>query len=223
MDFNSLLGDRWENFINKKILEDIILFLEEEYKIVKDIFPLKENVFNAFRNCPYEKLKTIIIGQDPIAVGNSNIDLLFNNNTPLSNTSLCKIKEVVLKPEIARYETRIFDDTLKLWANQGVLLLSPSLTIKKNYSNHYYVLWQSFINDFITQLSSTNVGLIYVLFGKEAQAIKPYIKNAHTILEYEHPAYASLHNYKYNCDAFDNINKILKKTNNLQINWYEEI
>ena len=189
--------------------------------------PAIRDVFKAFELCKYKECKIIFIGQDPYPQRGVATGLLFGNNinTPENkiSPSLEIIKEAVVNYEIP-HNNVIFDITLESWAKQGILLLNSALTCELNKIGSHVMIWRPFISKFLKKMSNDNVGLIYVLFGKQAQTLKPYINTRFNhIIEIEHPAYFARTNTKMPKEIFYKINKLTKSINGVPFVWYKEL
>ena len=189
--------------------------------------PAIRDVFKAFELCKYNECKIIFIGQDPYPQRGVATGLLFGNNinTPENkiSPSLEIIKEAVVNYEIP-HNNVIFDVTLESWAKQGILLLNSALTCELNKIGSHVMIWRPFISKFLKKMSNDNVGLIYVLFGKQAQTLKPYINTRFNhIIEIEHPAYFARTNTKMPKEIFYKINKLTKSINGVPVVWYKEL
>lgn len=189
------------------------------------ICPKRQLVFKAFEVCPYDKLKVVMLGQDPYPQKDISIGIAFGNkdNTPDDklSPSLQVLKEACINYEIP-HNPYVFDNTLEYWGSQGVLLLNSALTCELGRPNSHLLLWRPFISQVLNRLSMYNPGLIYVLFGYTAKTFKPYIKNGH-IVEIEHPAWFVRTGKKMPSKLFTDINKLLKTYFDTTIEWYKEI
>lgn len=196
-----------------------------------NICPSLPNIFRAFKLCPYNKCKTILIGQDPypdkfmgkpratgILFGNSK-DIPENKLSP----SLQIIKEAVINLEIP-HNIIIFDNSLEDWAKQGILMINSALTCEVNRVGSHTNQWRPFISKLIRNLSNRESGLIYVLFGKDAYSLKPYInEKCNDIIKVEHPAYFARTNKVMSNDVFAKINNLIYNRYGESIKWYKEM
>ena len=215
----------WLLVMDRKKLNKVMSKLSVEYKR-KPICPLQSNVFKAFELCPLRDLKVVMLFYDPypqkniatgIAIGNS-ANTLEKNLSP----SLKIIKEAAVNFEIP-HNSIIFDPTLESWAKQGVLLLNSALTVEQDKIGSHSLLWRPFIASLLKNLSLYETGLVYVLFGKQAQAFKMYInQHFNDIIGIEHPAYFARMNKRMPSKLFDIINKICRDKFNTPIIWYRE-
>lgn len=224
MNAEEYFGD-YINFINKKELYKIMKWLLS----IKDsslLCPSPKNVFKAFRFCPFNKCRVIMIGQDPYPQKGVAQGLLFGNSKNTSDDrlspSLQVIKEAVINYEIPHGRIE-FDNTLESWAEQGVLLLNSALTCEVGKVGSHFTIWKPFMEYFIEHISKSTSGIIYVLFGNQAKLFKPCIKGQQHIIEEYHPAYYSRANKKMPYSTFTKINNILYKINGERITFFKDI
>ncbi len=136
--------------------------------------------------------------------------------------SLQIIKEAAINFEIP-HNCIIFDPTLESWAKQGILMINSALTVEMNKVGSHVMLWRPFIASLLKNLSESETGIIYVLFGKQAQTFKPYInKQLNTVLEENHPAYFARIGEAMPHTVFEQISKLTKEMYGMPITWYQE-
>lgn len=216
---------RWMRVIDKGELESVLSKLEQEYKR-KPICPAQSNVFKAFEVCPYDNLKVVMLGQDPFAQKGVATGILFGNKEGTRDEDLSPslqiIKEAAINFEIP-HNCIIFDPTLESWAKQGILMINSALTVEMNKVGSHVMLWRPFIASLLKNLSDNETGIIYVLFGKQAQTFKPYInKQLNTVLEENHPAYFARTGGAMPHTVFEQISKLTKGIYGIPITWYQE-
>lgn len=175
--------------------------------------PALPNVFKAFKLCPYNELKVICCGQDPYPQKGIATGILFGNKkeTPENelSPSLKVIKECAVNFEIPHNIVN-FDQTLESWARQGMLMINSSLTCEQNNVGSHVNQWRPFISKLFKNLSNRERGLIYILFGKQAQTFEPYINNEYNDkISIEHPVYFARMNKKMPYSVFTEMNDIL--------------
>lgn len=224
MDLEEYFG-RWMRVIDKKELLTILSKLEVEYKR-KPICPMQGDVFKAFKLCPYDDLKVVMLGQDPYPQKGVATGLLFGNKKEVDEENLSPslqiVKEVAINLEIP-HKSIIFDQTLESWAKQGILMINTALTVEMNRIGSHVMLWRPFVANLLKKLSENETGIIYVLFGKQAQTFKPYInKQFNIILEENHPAYFARTGTKMSSTVFNQISKLTKDKYGIPITWYTE-
>jgi uracil-DNA glycosylase len=194
-------------------------FLLEEKNKGKIIFPPGQQIFNAFNHTPFEKVKVVIVGQDPYhGVGQAN-GLCFSVspgiNSPPSLVNIFKELNDDLGIAIPNH------GNLEKWADNGVLLLNASLTVRANEPNsHSGKGWENFTDAVISKLSDQRDGLVFLLWGKYAHAKDILIdKTKHHILKAPHPSPFSANSGFFGCKHFSKTNKILIQQGKEPIDW----
>lgn len=152
--------------------------------------------------------------------------ILFGNKAEVNEDNLSPslniIKEAVINYEIP-HNCIIFDQTLESWTKQGILMLNSALTVEMNKVGSHTMIWRPFIASLLKNLSLYDNGIIYVLFGRQAQTFKPYInKKLNYVFEIEHPAYFARNNVKMPYKFFINIKNKVKEIYSVPIEWYKE-
>lgn len=187
--------------------------------------PSIKDVFKAFKLCPYNKCRVIFVGQDPYPQRGVAQGVLFGNSsdTPENklSSSLQIIKESVINFEIP-HNLITFDPTLESWAKQGILMINSALTTEVGKIGVHMMKWRPFMIAFLKQMSMINPGIIYVLFGSQAQILEPYISKNNYVLKIEHPAYFARTNKKMPYHIWKDINKILYDLYGERIEWFKE-
>ena len=187
--------------------------------------PSIKDVFKAFKLCPYNKCRVIFVGQDPYPQRGVAQGVLFGNSsdTPEDklSPSLQVIKESVINFEIP-HNLITFDPTLESWAKQGILMINSALTTEVGKIGVHMMKWRPFMIAFLKQMSMINPGIIYVLFGSQAQILEPYISKNNYVLKIEHPAYFARTNKKMPYHIWKDINKILYDLYGERIEWFKE-
>ena len=187
--------------------------------------PNIKDVFKAFKLCPYNKCRVIFVGQDPYPQRGVAQGVLFGNSsdTPENklSPSLQIIKESVINFEIP-HNLITFDPTLESWAKQGILMINSALTTEVGKIGVHMMKWRPFMIAFLKQMSMINPGIIYVLFGSQAQILEPYISKNNYVLKIEHPAYFARTNKKMPYHIWKDINKILYDLYGESIEWFKE-
>ena len=209
-----------------------VLPAKEMQEAINKVSPIKDkicpdykNIFKAFNKCPYEKLKLIILSQDPYFQKHTATGLAFANfnNTPEEqlSPSLKVIKESVINYEIP-HNLITFASELEEWAEQGVLLLNTALTCEVNKPGSHSLLWRPFICKLIKNICDYNSGIVWLLLGNTAQSFKPYINKNQHIIEAKHPSFYARNNEKMPYNIWHNINKILIGLDGYGITFYKE-
>lgn len=178
------------------------------------IYPAYQNIFRAFELTPFDKVKVVIFGQDPYHNGQATglaFSVAASEKLPASLKNIFKELEADLA--IQRQNGDLSD-----WARQGVLLLNTVLTVEAHQANsHQSIGWSGFIQDVISYLNQKDE-IIYVLWGKQAQKLKPLIRNGRFI-ESAHPSPLSAYRGFLGSKPFSKINQLLAEKNEQIINW----
>ena len=216
------IDSNWKDILNiefqKKYFKDLINLLKSERKIFT-IFPKEQDIFNAFHLCPFNKLKVVIIGQDPYHKKGQAHGLSFSVPSNIKSPPSLKniIKEVNNDLSIASSN----HGDLSCWAKQGVLMLNTALTVRANEAgSHTKIGWENFTNQIIRHISKKKENIIFLLWGKFAQQKSTLInKKRHYILKAAHPSPFSAYSGFFGCKHFSKTNKILMDHNLSPINW----
>lgn len=207
------LKDEFEKPYFKQLQE----FLEQEYSTYT-IYPKMENIFNALNATRYEDVKVVIIGQDPYHEPNQAHGLAFSVQDGVDiPPSLVNIyKEIENDLGIKCQNT----GNLSRWANQGVLLLNTSLTVRRGQANsHRGKGWENFTNQIIKQLSRREDPMVFILWGSNAQSFAPEIASQHLVLKAPHPSPLSAYRGFFGCKHFSKTNDFLTSHNKEPIDW----
>lgn len=211
-----IVGEGWylnnQELFDSQDMMNLMGFLVNEYKIGK-IAPLQGDIFKAFKLTPYNKVKVIIVGQDPYPTFTNGIPdatgLAFaNRRTVLGMSPSLKQINLALEKDIFRGGPILdFDVTLESWAEQGVLMLNTALTINTFRKSLHKPYWKFFIESLLLNLSNNKTGLHFVFWGKDAQKFNTMNGLFHYTYEYKHPA-SVVYNpgTSWDCKHFTEIN-----------------
>lgn len=223
MTAEEYFGD-WMKVIDKEELYRIMHWLKTID--TSCLCPALPNIFRAFRVCPFEKLRVIMVGLDPYPQKGVATGILFGNSSDTLESqlspSLQVIKECAINYEIPHGPIE-FDNTLESWAKQGILMINSAFTCEVNKVGWHTNIWRPFTSKLLENISSRDNGFVFVLFGKQAQSFKSDIKGIQEIIEIPHPSYFARINRTMPYWAFTNINKFLKEQYNEQIEFYKEL
>ena len=203
---------------NKDYYIKLKSFLDEEYE-KKVIYPERKNIFFALKETPYEKVKVVIIGQDPYHGEGEAHGLAFSVNPGIKIPPSLKNIYKELNNE---YGYDIPNNGYLLsWAKQGVLLLNAVLTVEKDKpASHRNKGWEIFTDEIIKEIDKKNEPVVFMLWGNFARSKKELIKNKkHLILESTHPSPFSARNGFFGCNHFKLANEFLRKNNMEEIDW----
>ena len=216
------LNPEWQIFLEEEInssnFQAIISKLEIERKN-HTILPKDDEIFNALNYTSVSKLKIVILGQDPYHAEGQAHGLSFSVpmgiKTPPSLRNIFKELQADLNIPISS------NGNLSAWAEQGVLLLNATLTVReKKAGSHQKLGWEDFTDAVISKLSSDKDGLIFMLWGASAQKKLSLINNKkHYILKTTHPSPFSAYRGFLGCKHFSKTNNILIKNNQKPIDW----
>lgn len=185
------ISDSWKTRLNaefnKHYFRDLVDFIKLEYS-QKTVFPAGKLIFNAFDKCSFENTKVIILGQDPYHGPGQANGLSFSVNNGISHPpSLQNIfKEIKNDLGIPPPQS----GNLERWANQGVLLLNATLTVRANEAgSHQKQGWEQFTDAVIQTISDKKEHVVFMLWGAYAQKKGAIIdSDKHFILKSKHPS-----------------------------------
>ncbi|MBR5845740.1 MAG: uracil-DNA glycosylase [Rikenellaceae bacterium] len=213
-DWKALLADEFE----KPYFAELVEFVREEYGS-RQIFPRGSNIFRAFDKCPVDKLKVVIIGQDPYHGEGQANGLCFSVNDG-----------VQFPPSLRNIFQEVESDTgapipasgnLDRWAEQGVLLLNAVLTVRAHEAaSHAGRGWEQFTDAVVRAIAARREGVVYMLWGSYAQrkgAIADPARNC--ILKAVHPSPLSAYRGFFGCRHFSRANAYLVARGQEPIVW----
>ena len=212
----AVLQDEFE----KDYMKSLRAFLVEEKKAGKIIYPKSDDIFRAFELTPFDKVKVVILGQDPYHGAGQAHGLSFSvENGIRFPPSLQNIfKE--LETDIDGFQNPNHGN-LSNWAKQGVLMLNASLTVRANEAgSHQKQGWETFTDKVIETISKEKENVIFILWGKFAQAKETLIDiEKHVIIKSAHPSPFSAFSGFFGSKPFGKTNKILKDLGKEEIDW----
>jgi uracil-DNA glycosylase len=218
------IEDSWKKELapefEKPYFQQIVTFLRMERMAGKVIYPPGSLIFNAFRQTPFNKVKVVLLGQDPYHGPGQAQGLCFSvpKGIPPPPSLVNIFKE--LKSDVGVDVPSGFGD-LTAWAHQGVLLLNASLTVRANEPmSHSKIGWATFTNEVISILSSQKKGILFLLWGRFAQEKQELIdETRHHVLKAAHPSPFSADKGFFGCRHFSKTNEWLVKDGKEPINW----
>lgn len=216
-DWLSPLAAEFKKPYYKKLYETV----KEEYQ-TRTVYPDANDIFNAFDFTPLDKVKVVILGQDPY-------------HGPGQAHGLCfSVKpDVEIPPSLVNIYQELHDDLgcsipnngyLKKWAEQGVMLLNTVLTVRAHQANsHRGIGWEEFTDAAIQILAKQDRPMVFILWGRPAQTKKPMLTNPkHLILEAPHPSPLSAYRGFFGSRPFSKTNEYLKANGLDPIDWQIE-
>ncbi|KMT66666.1 uracil-DNA glycosylase [Catenovulum maritimum] len=214
----------WQSFFDSQNEQDY--FKAALAKVAADraqgklVFPADKLVFSAFDSTPLEKVKVVILGQDP-----------YHGEGQAHGLCFSVLPEVKIPPSLKNIYKELAIDIsgfnipehgyLQSWAEQGVLLLNTVLTVEQGKAHsHAKYGWEKFTDAAIEYLSQTQTGVVFLLWGAHAQKKAALIDSSkHHILTSVHPSPLSAHRGFLGCKHFSQANQLLEKQGKTEINW----
>jgi len=209
---------RLANEFHAPYFEQLTNFVRDAYTH-HQIFPPAKLIFNAFDLCPFDKVKVVIIGQDPYHGLGQAHGLSFSVN-----------EGIALPPSLKNIYQEIRSDlgiqplshgNLERWAKQGVLLLNATLTVQADLAgSHQKKGWETFTDSAIKAVAEEKEHVVFLLWGNYAQQKAQYIdRTKHLVLTAVHPSPLSAHRGFFGCKHFSQANQYLKEHGLEPINW----
>lgn len=214
----------WKNVLKDEFLkpyfQQVVTFLKTEKAAGKIIYPPGSLIFNAFNQTPFNKLKVVILGQDP-----------YHGNGQAHGLSFSVPNGIKPPPSLVNIFKEIQSDTgvampkeygnLTKWAEQGVLLLNAALTVRANEPfSHAKSGWAEFTDAVIRIISDELKGIVFLLWGKFAQEKQILIdETKHFVLKAAHPSPFSADKGFFGCRHFSKTNELLIKQGLSPVDW----
>jgi len=218
----------WQKLLASEFEKPYFLELMQQVELEyakQTCFPRKEFIFNAFEKCSFQDLKVVIIGQDPY---HGEV----NGKCEANGLCFSVEDEIPIPPSLKNVFTeinseydRIFFPTsgnLEGWANQGILLLNSSLTVRKDQANsHKHLKWNVFTDAVIQKISEEKEHIVFLLWGGFAQKKGSKIdRSKHLVLESGHPSPLSANRgFWFGNQHFKDTNLYLKRNGISEIEW----
>jgi len=214
---NNDWDEKLKELFNSELYLSIREFLKKEY-FTQTIYPPMQDIFNCFKFTPYEKVKVVILGQDPYHNPGQAHGLCFSVKIEPFPPSLKNIFKEIAEEFNCPIRT---NGDLTDWAEQGILLLNTSLSVRKNQANsHSNCGWQTFTDEVIKILNESPNPIVFLLWGGNARSKKKLITNKHhLILESAHPSPLSAYAGFFGNGHFKKCNEFLIKNNLEPIKW----
>ncbi len=215
------IDETWKTVLKKEFQkpywEELTEFVRSQYLSGK-VYPPAKNIFRAFDLCPLDKVKVVIVGQDP-----------YHGMRQANGLSFAVNDGITLPPSLKNIYKEIHDDlgiiplssgNLTRWANQGVLMLNSVLTVAANIpASHRDKGWEKFTDAVIKTLNENRANLVYLLWGKYAQTKGEAInREKNLVLTSGHPSPYSVHLF-FGQHHFSKCNEYLKKNKIKEIDW----
>lgn len=207
--------------IEKPYMQQLRSFLDQEREEGKTIYPPKEEIFSAFQDCPYDKLKVVVVGQDP-----------YHGPAQAHGLSFSVKKGINPPPSLVNIYKELYEDLgiapathgcLTSWAKQGVLLLNATLTVReKEPKSHHGKGWEEFTDFVVDLLKNRTDPLVFILWGRSAKEKCASLlteKTPHLVLTAPHPSPFSAYTGFFGCKHFSKANAFLKQAGKEPIDW----
>ena len=219
---NVNIAESWKNELSNEFEQEyfgkLTAFVRNEYQ-TQTVYPAGNNIFRAFDRCSFDNVKVVILGQDPYHGPNQANGLCFS------------VKEgIPFPPSLVNIFKEIKDDigkeipphgSLDRWADQGVLLLNATLTVRAHAAgSHQNKGWETFTDAVIHRLVSQRKGIVYMLWGSYAQKKADFVSSDdNLILKAPHPSPLSSYRGFFGCKHFSKANEYLEGKGLSKIKW----
>lgn len=207
----------WEEF-QSPYFSELKSFLVQETESC-NIYPPGKLIFNAFKHTPFDNVKVVILGQDPYHGAGQAHGLCFSVprgiKAPPSLVNIFKELHSDLGMDIPAH------GNLESWADQGVLLLNATLTVRAGEAgSHQKQGWETFTDAVIARISELKESVVFILWGRYAQAKEVLVDGGkHLILKAAHPSPFSAYNGFFGCRHFSKSNHFLKERGIEPVDW----
>ena len=217
-----IIGNDWDDILkdefDKEYYQNLRKFLDEEYQN-HTIYPKAQDLYNALRYTAFDKVKVVILGQDPYHEPGQAMGLAFSVprgiKLPPSLNNIYK----ELESDLAIKQSTSGD--LRPWAKQGVLLLNTVMTVRAHKAfSHAGKGWENLTDAIIKALDKRERPLVFILWGKAAQKKMELIQNEkHLIIKSAHPSPLSAYQGFFGSRPFSKANAFLKEKGQTEIDW----
>ena len=219
---NVKIEESWKNALaaefDKDYFKKLTDFVRGEYMSGCTVYPAPKNIFNAFDLCPLDKVKVVIIGQDPYHEPGQAHGLCFSvlPPTPVPPSLVNIYKEI--ESDLGRKS--VTNGDLTYWAQQGVLLLNSTLTVRAHVAaSHAGRGWEEFTDSVIRAISQRE-NIVYMLWGSYAQKKAAFVDTSkNLVLKSVHPSPLSAYRGFFGCKHFSQANQYLSQNGRTPIEW----
>ncbi len=212
------MDEAWESFVKGQLKEPYMKKLVQHIKTqreTKTIYPPSHLVFNAFKLCPYNRIKVVILGTEPYNNG-ADMGLAFSSSSGAISPQLKAMQKEIKADLFSGFkdgmEFNAFKTTnLSQWADQGVLLVNSILTAEKGVKlAHKGLGWETFVKEMLLFLSKHHNDLVFLFWGKAEEYSRFVVEDRHLVLATEKLD---------GCKHFSKANKFLLSKNRGPVNW----
>lgn len=216
------IEESWKQLLsgefNKPYFVQLTQFVKSEYSN-HPIYPPGKLIFNAFDKCPFDEVKVVILGQDPYHEPGQAHGLCFS--VPEGIAFPPSLQNIFKEVSTDMQQPIPASGNLEHWANQGVLLLNATLTVRAHQAgSHQKKGWETFTDRVIQLLSESGEHIVFLLWGAYAQKKEVFIdQNKHLILKSVHPSPLSAYRGFFGNQHFSKTNQYLAKNGKEPIHW----
>lgn len=222
-----LKPSEWYNLLKGFLVSEdfykIVQTLEQQVSDNKRFTPPLKQVFKAFQECPLDKLKVVIVGEEPYHQMGVADGIAFScGNTLKRETALRYIHKAIIDTVYkGEKDIKELNCNLANWSNQGVLLLNLALTTEINKPGRHFLLWRAFSQYLFDMLNAKKEPIVWVFLGEKAESYSELVGDHHVKLFASHPMSASeMKQSTWDCDnLFYKINTHLSNLQLLEIVW----
>ncbi|WP_162052428.1 uracil-DNA glycosylase [Pontibacter pamirensis] len=219
---NVKIEESWQNVLQdefeKPYFKNLVSFVKDEYTTQK-VYPVGNQIFNAFQKCPFDEVKVVILGQDPYHGPNQANGLAFSVSD-----------KVRVPPSLLNIFKEIKNDlgkdmpttgNLERWAEQGVLLLNATLTVQAGKAgSHQKKGWEEFTDAVVQKVNDLKENVVFMLWGAYAQKKGAFInEERHLVLKAAHPSPFAADRGFFGSHHFSKANKYLQEHGKEPIEW----
>lgn len=229
-DYNEILGKDWTRILKPFLQSDewksIRQALVNQNKSLEKMFPGGEDIFKAFKSCPYGEMITVFLTTNPY--GKENDGLAFSSKTAHFMDKYPPVLDKIFDAVEVDVADGLYlnrDSDLFRWADQGVLLLNCDLTAIEGKPGAHLKLWHPFMKYLMKFMGQYNTGIVYVLIGSHAHKFEQYINTeSNDVFKLEHPMMAVKQKRPWDHqNIFSRINEISTFLNNRSIDWTKTV
>lgn len=207
-----------KNEFGKPYFKSLSEFVHNEYK-TNTVYPPAKFIFNALDSLPVDKVKVVIIGQDPYHGEGQAHGLSFSVPDGISLPPSLQNIYKELSADLGKVHSK--SGNLEHWVKEGVLLLNATLTVRAHQAgSHQNKGWEQFTDAIIHHLADSKENLVFILWGNYAQRKGAFIDTQkHLVIKSAHPSPLSAHNGFFGSQPFSKTNKYLEAHGRSPINW----
>ena len=215
---DSTWKEQLKDYLQTKNFYNLMDFVYQEYKI-NEIFPADKNIFRAFELCPFDKVKVVILGQDPYHGAGQAHGLSFSVQEDIALPASLRNIYKEIRSDLSIQP--LAHGNLIRWAEQGVFLLNSILTVQKGKpASHKKKGWEEFTDFVIKQLNEQGKNIVFLLWGKYAQKKGEFIdESKHLVLRTSHPSPYSVNLGFLGSKHFSKANEYLLQHKKRVVNW----